>query len=393
MPGTVELITYNDVLLHMVNFAKGNPSAEYYRDARQAVLSAYREFANSAQWTYYTSVGRINTSAPYETGTIAYDHTGGSSERIVTLTDGTWPDWATYGILVIDSTPYEIAERLSDTTLTLTATSNPGADVAAETAYTIYRDTYPMPADFISADEMVTANVWRRMRYVHPRQWLMSHRFNVTSSNTPNFYTFRSDPNYYGVIACSFYPYPDDDIAIDFIYQRRPRGLTIEDYHAGTVTCSAGSDTISGAMTAFSDSHVGSVIRLSDDAVDTPTGRTGANPFTIERTVMSVTDATTITVDRVVNDSLSGVKYLISDPLDLEPGVMTNAFLRCCENQMAMIRRLEDRGEIMQLWKMALIEAREHDSRAREMRSVGGTIGFYNRLADMPGYPELDDVE
>ena len=33
-------------------------------------------------------------STAYLTGTVAYDHQGGTYDRLLTLTDGTWPAWA-----------------------------------------------------------------------------------------------------------------------------------------------------------------------------------------------------------------------------------------------------------------------------------------------------------
>lgn len=79
----------------------------------------------------------------YSTGTILYDHSGGASERLVTITGGTLPGWVnTDCAITIGGVRYPIASVLSTTTLTLGAssnnfTNNPGADVGPGAAYTV----------------------------------------------------------------------------------------------------------------------------------------------------------------------------------------------------------------------------------------------------------------
>jgi hypothetical protein len=144
---SLPLTTYKDLIDHLTDWCGANPGAEVQRDARRSILSGLRELMTAHRWSYYYQRGRLATVEPYDTGTIAYDHTGGASERMVTLTDGTWPSWAAFGSVVIDDVTYDVATRVSDSVITLTSTSNPGEDVAAETEYTLLRDTYPLAAD------------------------------------------------------------------------------------------------------------------------------------------------------------------------------------------------------------------------------------------------------
>jgi hypothetical protein len=81
----------------------------------------------------------------YSTGTIAYDHTGGTFERMVTLTGGSFPTLlATNGAIQIAGTWYTIAAWVNGTTLQLNsgAGNNPGADVAGGTSYVANADPY-----------------------------------------------------------------------------------------------------------------------------------------------------------------------------------------------------------------------------------------------------------
>ena len=86
----VNLFTYKDGVDHVLDFLGAAVSNEAKRDAKRAILAAYREFCAVRRWTYFMAQGRLVTVAPYSTGTITYTHTGGTYERQVTLATGTW---------------------------------------------------------------------------------------------------------------------------------------------------------------------------------------------------------------------------------------------------------------------------------------------------------------
>lgn len=548
---TRSLVTYQDLIDHLVFFAKGNPSPEFQRDARRAIQSAMDELANSHTWTYFIKQGRLNFDAPQTDGSVEYDHTGnGSGERVLTLTGASWPAWAPYGAIIIGEIQYQVATRISSTVIQLSINNNPGADLSAGTEYTLMRDTYPLPPDLISIDQLYTIESWRRLQFIHWREWLVAHRYNVTSANTPYFYcvpneaeiltpdgwkghwelkpgdqvmgydpkwglldkpgrllwetllevhtfpfdgelydigngtlcteghrwpvldkqrlqhvkkvedladgdriflrgrhaqekflrgtelhtaadnpsgvkqllpihlplkrvpycgtvwcpqtpsglwmmkqgkdtsitgnTIMGDPNFIGVMSARFYPFPDSAITADFTYRGRSRPLNVENVRGGSVSTSADSATLSGDSTAFTSDHVGSVVRTSSGAIDYPTGLDGANPFSEERVVMSVASITSLTVDRVFNSSVSGVKYQISDPLDVEYGAMLNVFLRISEHEMGIIRRLKDLPALAAFKQDAILTAREADSRTSAPRSVDQEGWWSRRLAYMP---------
>jgi hypothetical protein len=360
---TVGLTTFKDAIDHGVDFMGATVSNEAARDARRAVLAALREIANIHRWSYYYQRGRIGTSAQQTTGTIDYDHTGGTHERQVTLASGTWPDWAAFGVLVISNVAYEIADKKTSTVITLSSTSNPGADVAAGTSYILYRDTYPLPSDFVAGDEVMSLGSMLTLTFQHPRAWLQRQRI-IQSPAAPHVYTVMGDQNYFGSLALKLSPPPDQAYQLDFLYQRRPRLLVLDEYSTGTVTATADATTLAGTGTTWTSSMVGSVVRLSDDATNKPTGLVGAEPPAAERVVMGFTSATSLTVDTAWSSTLTGVKHLISDPLDIEEGTMLTAFWRCVEKELGIIRKMKDRDLLIQLYKDALILAMEADSRS-----------------------------
>jgi hypothetical protein len=380
---TVNLTTYKDLTRHLIDHMGASVEEQTVRDCRRAIQSAYREFANAAKWSYYYQNGQITTSASQTSSTITYDHTGGVAERLVTIAAGTWPSWAAYGHLVIDNVPYRVATRESSTTLTLSPRSNPGADVAAGTSYTLYRNTYPLPLDFISADQFISTAGCTIPRYCHPSSVAQQVRL-TTSPATPRHYSFIGDENYVGSMAVLFWPPPDAAVTYDFMYQRRPRALVYEDVSAGTVSVTGASAVVTGSGTAFQSAHEGSVLRISPNATDEANSLVYETPFAAERLVTTYTSATQLTVDSTFSETLSGVKYSISDPVDIEDGVMLEAFLRCCEKQGAIQRVMKNQDEAEARYIRALKLALSADSRNSSPRLAGVHAVPANPWKNMP---------
>lgn len=366
------LITYRDMQDHLIEYLGGDTDLSARTSIRRAIQEAYRCLANKHNWSYLYAKGRVNVSAAYSTGTVAYDHTGGASERMLTLTDGTWPTWAAFGAVIINDVVYEVATRESNSVITLSRTSNPGEDIAAGETYTIYRDTYPMPTDFRKSDLMHLVSDGGEIDYVSAADWLNTIGGMTRNPSTPTRYCFRGDPNYMGQMAISLDPPPDEALSIDFIYQRAPRALTLVEAKDGTASVTEDDATVTGSGTAFTSSMVGSVIRFYSTGVSDPTGVVGQYPAVMERVVMSVTSATSLEMDEAADQSLADVKYVISDPVDIDQQVMATFFFREAEMQLRIAKRLKDAGNESGAYQMAMLEALEADSRYLGSQAIGG---------------------
>lgn len=383
---SVRLTTWKDLIDHLVDWCGSNPAGEVHRDARRASLGGLRDLATAHRWSYYYGRGRINTNAPYSTGTITYTHTGGAAERLVTLDSGTWPAWAANGYLSFDSISYEVGTRISDSQLTLTSASNPGQDVAAGTTYQLVRDTYPMPIDLVSVGMLIRIGGVYPLVFEHPSVWLERQRV-YRGPADPRTYCLRGSPDYFGAMAISLFPSPDLAYQLDFIYQRQPRQLRVDFYQTGTVSTTAGSAVVIGAGTNWTSRLVGTVLRVSQTS-DYPTGWAGNNAPVCERVVSSVTSTTQLVTDDVVPTTQNAAKYLLSDPVDVEEGAMLTALLRSIEYQMSHARRMKDRAQCGQDYMHAVMLARETDSRNFRDDKVGGSGAYPYRLADMPSGPD-----
>lgn len=379
------ITTFYDMVEYLLHYASMDPQRGTVEDCRRAVVNGYREFNGSHNWSFLFTRGRINTTAPYSTGTIQYT----DSNRQMTLTGGVWPSWAALGEIRIGNIPYTIASRDSDTQVTLSKRSTIGADVAAGTAYLLYRDKYTMPVDYQASYDMIEQISGYQCSYVANQNLLFAGRVGVRGPSKPTAYGVISDPHYLGSMAAWMHPIPDAAYAFDFIYHRRPRYIVTPDYSVGRLSVTNGAVAMVGNGTDWRDLYAGSIIRIGSagDAAP-PTSLTGAYPYRYERTILSVESGVGLTVDEQIGETLTNVFYRISDPIDVEDGAFATAFHRECEKQLRLTRRMRplfdgDSSE-EKAWQIAYRLAREADKRSLTSQVVGGGVAYRRRLADMP---------
>jgi len=340
----LELWTFGDVMEHLLDDFDGGLDFGTKRRVRLAIAEAYRQITVERKWNYFRTRGRVTTVAPQSTGTVVYDHTGGTNERELTLTGATWPAWAALGAVLLNQRRYEVATRVSDTVLTLSVSSNPGEDIATGIEYTLFQDTYVLPTDFGALAGLVDLERDFAPTYALDADWLGWQRFNQTP-NWPQAFTIMGSPEYHGQKVIRFAPPPDAVRVYDYVYRRRARPLSIDDYHEGKVSATAGSTTITGTSGVnWRSDLVGTVIRFADADNVNPENLYGEQPFQIERIVTSIdAGANTLEVDAVMPESFSQRNYRMSDPIDLDD-IMFPAFLKLCEAQQGVVRVFVDRS-------------------------------------------------
>lgn len=373
-------LTYSDTVDRLVRYLGGNPEASVIADCKDAALEALRTFSNAHNWSYLYSYSRILTSEPYSTGTIAVDVTGGTYERQVTLTGGVWPEWTGDGTIRIGNINHRVQSRKSATVATLEESQTPSSDVAS-TQYTLYRDTYLLPDDFVSQDATFIPNNFAGLTYHHPREWFARTELRQTVG-TPRVYSIMGDPHYSGRLVFRVAPFPDAEWDIEFVYKRRPRLLLIY-RETGRATTTADSTSVVGVNTSFTTDMIGSVIRFASNTT-LPTAASGSNPFVFESLIQDVTDGTHLTLADAAPSLLSQVSYVISDPVDIERGSMESAYLRCCEMHLGMSRTLKDKPSARSQYLEALERAKSADSRSFTGRTAGVMTRMRLRLRDYP---------
>lgn len=361
--------TFQDFVEILLTQGELSRDARSLKMARVAAVNAYQEVCKCYRWNYFIDRRTLASAADQTTGTIAYDHTGGTYEREVTLSDATWPANVEFGKITIGNNTYSIDERKSSTVITLPASSNPGADVAASTEYTWYRSAYPLPIDFKELLQIWDSTNTRPLELVSAGDLQDYDRYWNAAPSTPLVANVRNQREYFGSLQIEFAPPPDSVIVYDYMYTRRPRDLKIEKYATGTVSVSQDSTSVSGSGTTFPAGCEGSIIRFSADSTNEPTNVMGSfdatdNLMAYQRTIVTRTSATALVLDEAIPEALSGVKYTISDPLDIEPTMFT-AVLREAEYQFSQMIR--ESVSMVQNRKReairALVLAKEDDDR------------------------------
>lgn len=321
------MLTYFDVVEHLITSSFGGPQDAEQRDIRTAVQRSYAEVTQIRDWTYYHVHGRLITSPPQDAGTVQV------SGSTVTLTGATWPSWASGAHIRIADTIGRILSTSSSTvaTLDLGFTGN----ISAGTAYTLYRVTYPLPADFRNLDEPSDEFNWWSGLYVTPDIAMKLERV-ANSSGHPYHWTVIKDPASDGW-AIKLLGYPTKAETIDFMYRRTARALRYSGHEsacrAGTIARST--TAVTGTSSQFATGMIGSILRVGDTA-NIPGPITSITPWVSESKITDVASATALTTEG--SGTVAGsTKYLITDPIDVPPH-MHNVIYSAAEYWLARIR-------------------------------------------------------
>ena len=346
------MYTYQDAVEHLLDIFDLDATDRNYRQCRRAVDETYRELPQRARWSYFDRRYTLETDAPYSTGTITFDLTGGTYERQLTLTGGTWPSWARFGRIQMTDAIYDVQERVSDTVLILSSRTSPDADFTDQT-YSINRIEYNLPADC----RRVLRVYSQERRYMIPIATIDQIRDSnlvESTTSTPWKVGINGSSTIYGRQAIVFNPCPSDERHFDVWYEIAPRPLTIMRESMGTITVSSGSATVTGTGTEFTSAMEGSLLRISSSATKEPTSPLGNrsdngafNPAAHEARILRVSSSTSLLLETSVSSTYTDVKYVVSDPIEVEQTSMWTAFLRGAEyalSRMTNEKRLQERA-------------------------------------------------
>lgn len=184
---------------------------------------------------------------------------------------------------------------------------------------------YDLPAEVKNIDALLSPTVGTLRYYISPTDYL---RLNINSSPA-------GDPFYFTVmrigdkqnLTVRFVGVPSA-LTFQYLYRKRPEPISKMGFEprcrAGTVTVASGSTSVSGANGAdFSSDMAGAVIRFSRDNVNYPESLSGLHPYAFESTIASVTNSTTLVLSTAAPRAFTGVRYYISDALDISPAMYT----------------------------------------------------------------------
>jgi len=386
---TTEVWTYQDLVDRLLDgpFGQLQRDGRNYRLARRAVSRAYRDLQTMHKWSYLERRGQLTTVAQQTTGTIAYDHTGGSSERLITLTGATFPTDAKYYSLLVDTRIYQIGKYLSSTTVQLREETNPGADLDAGTSCTLFRAKYPAPAGLRRVSNLVDLTTGNVLTGVS-NAMLLDYMATSYTPQQETCFTVRNTGTTFGGLEFELSPPPASACTYDYAYEAACRPLLIERVTKGSVSVSAGSTTVTGTSTSFRAAHVGSLIRFADNTTsDMPSPYEGNleidNPYVAQRTIVSVASATSLTIDAAIDatTAYTSVRYIISDPVDVDAYSMLSALERLAIAYYAEdldVKPAQDRVNWMGQFRQDLVRAKVADNQMQGDDSWFADRRLYN---------------
>lgn len=381
----IELWTYQDAVEHLLDFFQVKRNSQHaFRMAGRAIDTAYRDIPWDAPWLYFKRTATFVTEASQSTGTIAYDFTGGTYERQVTLTGATWPASVRNYIITIDGVHYQIEDKKSTTIITLEQHNCPQADVAALTSYEVFLAAYSMPIDFQALTRLYDVSGNYDIIMGTAASNFRDSVYLYDSPGVPRRGTIRSTGDYFSSLEVILSAPPSTARTYTLMYDARPFPLLTEKHApSGSTITTDGTTTAVGISSGFdSAKHTGSILRVSGNGQDLPSGKFGdrddnINPFKYQRVIMSVTNATTVVLDTQI-PTLSAVKFTVSSPIDIEQNSMFTMFLRRIESEFAMLMKMKDKLQYMAIAEKATRHAMENDSRT-DMGA--GRTRYYDRFS------------
>lgn len=357
---------YQDIIQRLTRYIGGNKKDASSAEIRDAIQDALRDVVDGYHWQSLQATYMLALSAPV-TLTLSYDHTGGSSERIWTVTSGTLPSWSNYGTLRVGNNDWPIQRQLDSTTLQSPVEVNPGADIASTSNVQFYRDSYTLRPEVLRVGAVYPETAVIAQNEVYSQ--LQGLRRIQGSSGSVYRTTVIRDRHLPHRLALQAYPWPDTAEYMEFPIYRRPRELKYTGFakrdRTGTVTISSGSTTVTGTGTLFESGMEGAILRVSSNSVDYPTDSSGPNPAALEAVIDQQSSTTALTLlSNDTSTTFTDVKYTISDPVDI-PNLMMNAFLRCCEKHLEFNRNRDQQGrnQAVNLYQDALMDAKYADGK------------------------------
>ncbi len=210
----------------------------------RTVNSALRLLAESHDWEYYNTEGRINTVPQQSSGTVAVTQAAST----VTLTGATWPSGLTDYYIRINSSDvdYSFSSRDGDTTATF-STGQVWLDTTQTTAtYSLYQSRYDLPTDCRKFGQFNVQDFDWSPTYVSKEVFLQEKTRDISFNGDP---VWISHDNTYAYL----WPPPAERKALPFNYQRWPASVS-----TGTDTIDWDSnrlDLLYGAMGLMIDVH------------------------------------------------------------------------------------------------------------------------------------------
>lgn len=388
-----------DALDMLQDFVGTNHIGRSQYDLKRAIISAVDVVSQENRWHYNRTPFVIETDAPQTSSTVSWS----ASTRQLSITSGTFPSWAGYGTMHVEGVGVaDVWHRLDSATLEFASDQSFGDQTISAASYTLFRDRYQLPFSVRQVGEPIEFTSGWNPRHVDLGQ-LLHHRALSPQTGTPIMYSLARDASSPGSAMLYLYPAPDTSALWSMTINRSPRQIFIwgteTDASAGTIALSDGSANIAGTEQSWVNlgrKLIGSVIRWGTSTTQLPTGPEGEYPYREQSMIARTSGSDTLVMPAnftLTEYTPTGLKYRISDPVDLEASTLQAFWTRC---KLELCRqRLREHGELIPAlerdYAAKIAMARSSANYRRDRQPHGGGRGVWRRLSSFPSGADVDE--
>jgi hypothetical protein len=219
-----------------------------------------------------------------------------------------------------------------------------------------------LPYSVKTLDTLISDNTGSQIAYISPNEYLQM-RANQTGVAEPFYYTILRSEAYPQQYEIKFVYDAIDNLIFHYTYRRTPEQIRYMGYEetarVGTIAGTSGATAITGTDTTFPKDAAGRVLRIGTaDNHPEPVG--SLVPYDSEYLIASRASGTALTLESNLEDTVSAVKYVITDEVDASPQMWT-ACLSACEMWYARMAG-KPAGEVTALFNRDLRLALESDA-------------------------------
>lgn len=329
---TPEIFTLNDLVHRMTLRTSGKATEQHKALVTRAIQDAIRSLPAKHDWSFFRRQSRF-TASPIQSNGITYDHSGGSVERLVTITSGNyWPQDAEYGQLRIGEQTFRILRRLSDTTVQLESDFSLRGDFTGTVSWE--RRAYRFSREITRIHYLHDITADRAVPYLAPSDFQESS-YTEWGHGTRHVFTWQNHGGRFGSSEIILLPAPNTNNIFEVSATVNPHIPSIVSIASNDASVTQGTTSVSSAGSSFTSRLIGSVFRLSIDA--SPPVDFKSSDWEFQAFITDVPDSNTLTLSEVVPSTASGRGFVISSPVELEASVHLEyiedeAYFQYCKN-------------------------------------------------------------
>ena len=309
-----EVVTLSDAVNSLIDRSMGDEgNRRTVRLMTTAVQQTMRDITKKGKWRHYTGMFRFRTS-PQVSPAITYVE----STRLMTITDAkVWPADAIYGEIVVNSTPYSVQERVSDTVIKLDAEGTLGANYTGTVQW--QRQRYNFTKQFSKIHYLMNLDNRLPMSYMDVARFYEQQRL-VRFAGIPSLFTMRNSSTS-GMTDIVLAPASETSFLIEGNVSYIPDIPKIYQIKASDGNAASASTTFTSAGANFPTNAEGAVLRIYETDSDIPYGVPIFESF-----IKSRDSATQLTLATPANQAYANVLYVISSHIDIDPILMLTMF-------------------------------------------------------------------